>query len=74
MTEEHSDVKANNVTMDSTSIYFELPHPANSTSNWDLTPTVKPCCRTSQPVKYYYIDFGLSCIFLTPPTDLLKCQ
>lgn len=72
MTKEHSGVKANNLMMDATLLYDELPHPVNYTRNWDFGRTVKARRRTSQPVKYTPIlDFHF---ILTPPMDLLKCQ
>lgn len=61
MTEKYSDVKVNNIMMDARPLHDELPHPVMASRRWNFERLSKPPrCRTTHPVKYYYIDFGLS--------------
>ncbi|KAG7094696.1 hypothetical protein E1B28_005515 [Marasmius oreades] len=56
----HNDIKFNNIMMDSRPLY-DLPiHPANPLMARDWSRKVRVFTRTERPVKYYYIDFGLS--------------
>jgi hypothetical protein len=56
----YSDVKFNNIMMDSTPLYAIPCHPANNKMSLDWSQKAEPASRTEHPVKYYYIDFGLS--------------
>ncbi|TFK37971.1 kinase-like domain-containing protein, partial [Crucibulum laeve] len=56
----HRDCKFNNVMMDATKLYPSPPHPINLKKRRDYTGPATPTTRTLKPVKYYFIDFGLS--------------
>ncbi|KZT71756.1 hypothetical protein DAEQUDRAFT_687108 [Daedalea quercina L-15889] len=57
----HRDISILNVMMDARPMYSEkLWHPRDPTSNLDFSGSSKHCTRTERPVKYFYIDFGLS--------------
>lgn len=46
--------------MDATPLYQYPPHPANETMRRDWKGPAHAFTRTERPVKYYFIDFGLS--------------
>jgi hypothetical protein len=54
-----SDVKFNNILMDSSPLYDQPMHPVKSDRTYDWKRRVKPKRRTRRPVRYYYIDFDL---------------
>ncbi|KAF9259072.1 hypothetical protein L218DRAFT_875614, partial [Marasmius fiardii PR-910] len=56
----HNDIKFNNIMMDSRPLYDRPIHPGNPTMARDWSRKVRVFARTERPVKYYYIDFGLS--------------
>lgn len=56
-----SDVKYNNIMMDSSPLYEEPVHPADPDRTRDYTQIARPRPRTLHPVKYYFIDFGHAC-------------
>ncbi|KAF8872165.1 kinase-like domain-containing protein [Infundibulicybe gibba] len=57
----HRDCKSDNIMMDSSRLYREPVHPANIWRTRDYTkPSQFKYTRTQKPVKYYFIDFGLS--------------
>ena len=51
--------------MDTTPLFSDIPHPTHEEKTYDFKRRVKKRTRTSYPVRYYYIDFGLSYLF--PP-------
>ena len=55
-----SDCKHDNVMMDGRPIYPEMYHPVRSNRNRSFTGPAKHSRRSVHPVKYYFIDFGLS--------------
>jgi len=56
----HRDVNFNNVMMDASPLYPEPYHPVRTYKKRDWTGTARHYTRTERPVKYYFIDFGLS--------------
>ncbi|KAJ7162158.1 kinase-like domain-containing protein [Mycena filopes] len=56
----HRDCKANNILMDSRSLYLEPAHPVIPWMKRDWTGQAQPLTRAKRPVKYYIVDFGLS--------------
>jgi len=57
----HRDISVLNVMMDAMPMYSkELWHPRRPVYNRDLTGSAKHSSRTERPIKYFYIDFGLS--------------
>jgi len=56
----HRDVSRNNVMMDASPMYPEPYHPVRLEMKRDWSGLVKGHTRTERPVKYYFIDFGLS--------------
>lgn len=46
--------------MDAMPLFDETPHPLDHTMNKDYTRQLKPRSRSLRPVRYYFIDFGLS--------------
>ncbi|KAF8875630.1 kinase-like domain-containing protein [Infundibulicybe gibba] len=58
----HRDCKYDNIMMDSSQLYHEQVHPTNVQRTRDYTRLSRvKFTRTQKPVKYYLIDFGLSC-------------
>ena len=49
-----------NIMMDPRPLYPNMFHPASPLSNRDFVGLAKHGTRTRHPVKYYWIDFGLS--------------
>lgn len=49
--------------MDAQPLYADGYHPINRRKTPDYTRSVKPSGRRGHPIKYYYIDFGLSSYF-----------
>jgi len=56
----HRDINGNNIMMDASPMYPEPYHPVRLDMKRDWTGPVKHFTRTERPVKYYFIDFGLS--------------
>ncbi|KII92692.1 hypothetical protein PLICRDRAFT_679064 [Plicaturopsis crispa FD-325 SS-3] len=56
----HRDIKWNNVMMDATPLYPIPYHPYTLSMRRDYTGPAKHRTRTQHPVKYYFIDFGIS--------------
>ncbi|TFK39427.1 kinase-like domain-containing protein [Crucibulum laeve] len=56
----HRDCKCNNIMMDGAPLYSQPVHPLLPGTRRDWAGTVKPSTRTRIPVKYYFVDFGLS--------------
>lgn len=46
--------------MDGSPLYPQGHHPVRRNRTLDVVETVKPLSRMDHPVRYYYIDFGLS--------------
>ena len=56
-----SDINNNNIMMDSRPLYTAPVHPWKTWMRRDWTgPARPPSTRTENPVKYYFIDFGIS--------------
>ncbi|KAI1795569.1 kinase-like domain-containing protein [Ganoderma leucocontextum] len=56
----HRDVMVFNVMLDLAPLYSETPHPIDRGRSYDFKRRVRRFTRTERPVKYYYIDFGIS--------------
>ncbi|RPD69052.1 hypothetical protein L226DRAFT_494947 [Lentinus tigrinus ALCF2SS1-7] len=56
----HRDIAAQNVMMDGSPLYPGGFHPMRRGFSLDVIDELKPLSRTDHPVRYYYIDFGLS--------------
>ncbi|KAA1477313.1 hypothetical protein DENSPDRAFT_828677 [Dentipellis sp. KUC8613] len=56
----HRDCCGHNIMMDATPMYPEPWHPVKLSMRRDWKGKAKHYTRTERPVKYYYIDFGLS--------------
>ncbi|KAI0700985.1 kinase-like domain-containing protein [Cerioporus squamosus] len=56
----HRDIASLNVMMDASSLYPQGHHPVQRNYSADMIDEVKPLSRTDHPVRYYYVDFGLS--------------
>ncbi|KAA1473369.1 hypothetical protein DENSPDRAFT_802484 [Dentipellis sp. KUC8613] len=56
----HRDCTRNNIMMDATRLYPDLWHPSNIHKRRDWKGKAKHYTRTECPVKYYFIDYGLS--------------
>ncbi|KAI0310417.1 hypothetical protein OF83DRAFT_1040175, partial [Amylostereum chailletii] len=53
-----------NIMMDASALYTHPPHPVNSRMRRDWTGKISPSRRrTEQPVRYYFVDFGLSHLY-----------
>ncbi|EIW54109.1 uncharacterized protein TRAVEDRAFT_51834 [Trametes versicolor FP-101664 SS1] len=61
----HRDIGALNVMMDGRPLYPQGHHPVRTDSSVDAIDQLKPLRRIDHPIKYFYIDFGLSARF--PP-------
>ncbi|KAI0700983.1 kinase-like domain-containing protein [Cerioporus squamosus] len=61
----HRDIAVQNVMMDARPLYPEGYHPVRQNYTPDAMYRISPLSRTDRPVRYYYIDFGLSVQF--PP-------
>ncbi|KAH8825678.1 kinase-like domain-containing protein [Flagelloscypha sp. PMI_526] len=56
----HGDIKSDNVVMDGYGLFNRPPHPVKFTRPRDFHGTLTRSTRTEHPVRYYFIDFGLS--------------
>ncbi|KAJ3556602.1 hypothetical protein NM688_g1935 [Phlebia brevispora] len=56
----HRDCHAGNIMMDPKPLYPNMFHPFSPRMNLNLTAKAKHFTRTQRPVKYYFIDFGIS--------------
>ncbi|RDX48603.1 hypothetical protein OH76DRAFT_1404513 [Lentinus brumalis] len=56
----HRDIAAQNVMMDGSQLYAGGFHPMRRGFSLDVIDELKPLSRADHPVRYYYIDFGLS--------------
>ncbi|KAM5533173.1 hypothetical protein V8D89_013129 [Ganoderma adspersum] len=56
----HRDIMAFNVMVDPTPLHSEIPHFIEKGRSYDFKRRVRRFTRTERPVKYYYIDFGIS--------------
>ncbi|TFK83980.1 hypothetical protein K466DRAFT_554244 [Polyporus arcularius HHB13444] len=59
----HRDIGAANVMMDGRALYPEGHHPVRRKYSADAIHELRPLSRTNCPVRYYFIDFGLSKMF-----------
>ncbi|TFK92749.1 hypothetical protein K466DRAFT_581658 [Polyporus arcularius HHB13444] len=56
----HRDISRLNIMMDPKPILPGLFHPQQPWSTLDAKREIRPYTRTARPVKYYFVDFGLS--------------
>ncbi|PIL35987.1 hypothetical protein GSI_01647 [Ganoderma sinense ZZ0214-1] len=56
----HLDIHKNNIMMDPTPVFSDIPHPTHSYKSYDFKHSISTRTRTSHPTKYFYIDFGFS--------------
>ncbi|KAI0364340.1 kinase-like protein [Pilatotrama ljubarskyi] len=56
----HRDIMHRNIMMDPTPLVTETPHPLLDPLSYDTHRKVKYSTRTRHPVKYFFIDFGIS--------------
>ncbi|KAI0315144.1 hypothetical protein OF83DRAFT_1164907 [Amylostereum chailletii] len=56
----HLDCNGNNIMMDASPLYPKPYHPVDPLRRRDWKGSAKHLFRTQRPVKYYFIDFGLS--------------
>ncbi|RPD53218.1 hypothetical protein L227DRAFT_405511 [Lentinus tigrinus ALCF2SS1-6] len=56
----HRDISKLNIMMDPKPILPDLFHPQHPWYTLDAKKEVRPYTRTARPVKYYFVDFGLS--------------
>ncbi|EJF57684.1 hypothetical protein DICSQDRAFT_140238 [Dichomitus squalens LYAD-421 SS1] len=56
----HRDCNANNIMYDPRPMYPNMFHPRKPNRTVDFKARAKHTTRTAAPVRYYYIDFGLS--------------
>ncbi|KAI1795560.1 kinase-like domain-containing protein [Ganoderma leucocontextum] len=68
----HRDIMVFNVMLDLAPLYSETPHPVNRGRSYDFQRRVRRFTRTERPVKYYYIDFGISRIYASDDTSPLE--
>ncbi|EIW54102.1 uncharacterized protein TRAVEDRAFT_173401 [Trametes versicolor FP-101664 SS1] len=59
----HRDIAALNVMMDGRALFPGGHHPASIESSPDLYEDLVPLLRIDNPVRYFYVDFGLSVRF-----------
>ena len=57
------DIAPQNIMMDASSLFPQGYHPVRRDHTPDVMEEVKPLSRMDHPVRYYYIDFGLSVRF-----------
>ncbi|KAJ7680929.1 hypothetical protein DFH06DRAFT_1077918 [Mycena polygramma] len=59
----HRDCNSTNILMDGQHLFPGGTHPQFYVNKPDAFEKAKHCTRTQRPVKYYFIDFGISCKF-----------
>ncbi|KAH9888342.1 kinase-like domain-containing protein [Cubamyces lactineus] len=59
----HRDIAPPNIMMDGRALYPNGHHPVWTDCSPDIVEELKPLLRMDHPVKYFYIDFGLSVRF-----------
>ncbi|KAK7687644.1 hypothetical protein QCA50_008859 [Cerrena zonata] len=59
----HRDCMHKNIMLDPSQMFPDLYHPMRLERNRSLTGRAKFSSRTSRPVKYYFIDFGISSMY-----------
>ncbi|THH04862.1 hypothetical protein EW146_g10061 [Bondarzewia mesenterica] len=64
----HRDCASANIMMDASPLYPQGHHPVRTSATPDGTALASPLSRIDNPVRYYFIDFGISSQF--PPGDL----
>ena len=57
------DCAAGNIMVDGSPLYPQGFHPVHIHRSYDFTSTLHPLQRSEHPVKYYFIDFGISSRF-----------
>ncbi|KAI0676773.1 kinase-like domain-containing protein [Trametes maxima] len=66
----HRDCAFKNIMMDASSLYPQGFHPVSQTKLPDVSDTAPTLSRSAAPVRYYFIDFGISTRF-TPNSSRL---
>ncbi|KAJ2986031.1 hypothetical protein NUW54_g9929 [Trametes sanguinea] len=61
----HRDIAVENIMMDAKAMYPDGHHPVRLDYTPDAIYKVSPLPRAGRTIQYYYIDFGLACLF--PP-------
>ncbi|PIL35983.1 hypothetical protein GSI_01643 [Ganoderma sinense ZZ0214-1] len=56
----HRDIMDFNVMLDPAPLHSEIPHLVDKRKSYDFKRRVRRFSRTERPIKYYYIDFGIS--------------
>ncbi|KAI0351971.1 kinase-like protein [Trametes cingulata] len=59
----HRDIAPPNIMMDARSLYPEGHHPVARDCSRDMIEELTPLTRIDHPVRYFYVDFGLSVRF-----------
>ncbi|KAL6300710.1 kinase-like domain-containing protein [Sparassis latifolia] len=59
----HRDCAAANIMMDAAPLYPQGHHPVRRLASSDSIYLLSPLSRTDHPVRYYFIDFGISSMF-----------
>ncbi|OSC97554.1 kinase-like protein [Trametes coccinea BRFM310] len=67
----HRDIAPQNVMMDGRALYPQGHHPVWRNRSPDAIEDLVPLARMDHPVKYYYIDFGLSVRFSPDQSSLV---
>ncbi|OSC97551.1 kinase-like protein [Trametes coccinea BRFM310] len=67
----HRDIAPPNVMMDGSSLFPNGHHPVYRTCSLDLIEDLTPLLRIDHPVKYFYVDFGLSVRFKPGASSLV---
>ena len=62
-----SDIKINNIMMDPTPVFSDIPHPMHWYQGHDFKHNLRTQTHTSHPTRYFYINFGL--LWRVPPND-----
>ncbi|KAG6886899.1 hypothetical protein C0995_003506 [Termitomyces sp. Mi166 len=69
----HGDCKSDNILADSLCLFDSPPHPADRSMKRDYSGRVSILfSRTLKPVKYYFIDFGLSKVYRPEDAPFLE--
>ncbi|KAG6884440.1 hypothetical protein C0992_006322 [Termitomyces sp. T32_za158] len=69
----HGDCKSDNILSDSLCLFDSPPHPARESMKRDYSAMVSnKSSRTLKPVKYYFVDFGLTKIYQPEDAPFLE--
>ncbi|KAI0364016.1 hypothetical protein BV20DRAFT_957137 [Pilatotrama ljubarskyi] len=67
----HRDIAALNIMMDGRPLYPQGHHPVRRNCSEDIIDELAPLHRIDHPVKYFYVDFGLSVRFAPGASTLV---